>query len=70
MTEGQYRVGINFNPGGHPAVNYIKDSIAELIDYVQLNGLDDDCTRVACERLEDAAMWGVKSVTKPPRGAH
>ena len=66
-TEGEFLVGINFNPGGHEQVNHIKRVVADLIDYVRLNGKDGRCTSICVHQLEDAAMWGVKSVTKPPR---
>ncbi len=65
MTEGEYRVGISFNPGGHEQVNHIKKLAAELIDYVAKHGKDGRCTALSQTAFEDAAMWGVKSVTKP-----
>ncbi len=67
MTEGEYRVGISFNPGKMPDVDYIKEAAADLIDYVMANGNDDRCTAIACTEIESAAMWAVKSVTKPDR---
>ena len=70
MTEGEYRVGISFNPGGaeaHDQVNHIKEAAAALIDYILANGKDKRCAAVACTEIESAAMWGVKSVTKPDR---
>ena len=66
-TEGQYRVGIDFNPGGHEQVNAIKAKAAELIDYVAEHGKDQRCTALAQTAFEDAAMWAVKSVTKRPQ---
>jgi hypothetical protein len=66
-TEGEHLVGISFNPGGHEQVNHIKRTVADLIDYVKENGKDDRCTSICVTNLEDAAMWGVKSVTKPKR---
>ncbi|RLA60313.1 MAG: hypothetical protein DRQ89_13000 [Epsilonproteobacteria bacterium] len=66
-TEGQHLVGISFNPGGHEQVNHIKTVVADLIDYVRANGKDPRCTSICIHQLEDAAMWGVKSVTKPER---
>ena len=66
-TEGEYRVGIDFNPGGHEQVNHIKLAAAQLIDYVTEHGKDPRCTAIACTELESAAMWAVKSVTKPAR---
>lgn len=70
ITEGQYLVGISFNPGGHEQVNHIKQKAAELIDYVRANGKDPRLTALCVTHLEDAAMWGVKSVTKPERPSH
>jgi len=67
QTEGEYLVGIGFNPGGHEQVNHIKRVVAGLIDYVRENGNDMRCTAICVHQLEDAAMWGVKSVTKPDR---
>lgn len=66
-TEGEHLVGISFNPGGNPEVNYIKERSAELIDYIRKNGKDGRCSALAITHVETAAMWGVKSVTKPPR---
>ena len=64
-TQGEHLVGISFNPGGHEQVNHIKRVVADLIDYVEKNGKDGRCTSICIHQLEDAAMWGVKSVTKP-----
>jgi hypothetical protein len=66
-TEGEHLVGISFNPDGHPQVNHIKRTVADLIDYLKENGKDDRCTATAVTGLEAAAMWAVKSVTKPTR---
>lgn len=66
-TEGEHRVGIGFNPGGHEQVDHIKRTVADLMDYVKENGNDLNCTFNCLNQLEDAAMWGVKSVTKIPR---
>ena len=66
-TEGEHLVGISFNPGGHEQVNTIKRIVADLIDYVRENGKDPRCTQICVTELEAAAMWGVKSVTKPLR---
>ena len=66
-TEGEYRVGIDFNPGGHEQVDHIKKLAAGLIDYVAEHGNDPRCTALAQTAFEDAAMWGVKSITKPDR---
>ena len=34
MTQGEYRVGINFNPAGADTVNKIKRAAADLIDLI------------------------------------
>jgi len=67
QTEGMYRVGIDFNPGGNPHVDQIKATAAAMIDYVIEHGNDARCTAIACTEIESAAMWAVKSVTKPDR---
>lgn len=67
MTEGEYRVGITFNPSGDKAVNHIKKTVAELIDYIEKTGKNKRCTAIAQTELESAAMWAVKSVTKKPK---
>lgn len=72
MTEGEYRVGITFNPGGNPAVTSIKEKAAALIDELAPIAADRDhpgarCASIAMTEIESAAMWGVKAVTKPRR---
>ena len=67
LSEGEYRVGITFNPGGSEQVNEIKQLAAELIDLTTAYGKDDRCTALAMTAFEDGAMWAVKSVTKPAR---
>lgn len=82
QTIGEYRVGITFNPGGHPAVESIKRIAADAIDKVEhdkneyLTSLpidekpDAEVMRLfalAQTSFEEAAMWGVKAVTKPAR---
>lgn len=73
-TLGEYRVGLDFNPGGHPGVGRIKRLAADLIDALDNLASADpnsppETTRLferAMDLAEDAAMWGVKGVTKPP----
>ena len=73
MTLGEYRVGISFNPGKNPLVDRIKAAAADLIDMI--GDISDDNTTGEVKRLkalamthvEDAAMWAVKAVTKPPQ---
>jgi hypothetical protein len=72
MTLGEYRVGISFNPGGHEMVNKIKRAAADLIDLVDsIDGADNlevlRLRALAITHIEDAAMWGVKAATKPPK---
>ena len=67
QTDGQWRVGVTFNPGGNPDVDHIKSKAAALIDFVLEHGKDERCTSIAVEQIESAAMWAVKSVTKGPR---
>lgn len=75
FTLGEFRVGIYFNVGGHPAVDSIKRAAANQIDYLESQKkLVDKSSPLAGEifRLlahaqtltEDAAMNGVKAVTK------
>jgi len=75
MTEGEYKVGISFNPSGNAEVNKIKQSAASLIDYLNdwLTHQSGPATNeqgrlvaLAKTHIEDAAMWAVKAVTKQP----
>lgn len=76
LTEGEYRVGVVFNPSNNPVVDNIKQKTAELIDLI-FNETDAKVDRdfdlfieknrlgsVAIERFEEGAMWAVKAVTK------
>lgn len=65
MTEGEYRVGITFNPAGDTDVDKIKEMAAALIDLIATVGNNDRCTALAQTAFEDGAMWAVKSITKP-----
>jgi hypothetical protein len=67
QTEGEWLVGLDFNPSGNEDVNTIKAQTADLIDYVSAHGKDPRCTALAKTAFEEAAMWAVKSVTKQPR---
>jgi len=74
VTEGAYRVGIDFNPGKNPIVAELKRQSASLIDLIlaipQANGREDEITRlqnIAVQAIEDGAMWAVKAATKPAR---
>ena len=67
LTEGQWRVGINFNPSANIDVDQIKTKAAELIDLIDDVGKDGRCTSLAMNAFEDGAMWAVKAITKEPR---
>lgn len=67
MTEGEYRVGIGFNPSADNMVDQIKLKTAELIDLIAESGKDERCTALAQTAYEEAAMWAVKSITKQPK---
>lgn len=74
MTLGEYRVGITFNPSANSHVNEIKRRAADLIDYLNdwNSGDNSEASRLAAlamTHIEDAAMWGVKAVTKESRNA-
>lgn len=71
-TEGEYRVGINFNPSGNQKVDEIKRRAAELIDILAPIAAEREhpggrCASIAMTEIESAAMWAVKAVTKQPR---
>lgn len=71
LTKGEYRVGITFNPGGHPAVNSIKEKAAALIDEIEAIAIVSAYPEVkrlaalAQTSIEEGAMWAVKAATKP-----
>lgn len=69
MTEGEYRVGISFNPSANPQVDDIKRRAADLIDLLAPLSADREhpgarCASIAMTEIESAAMWAVKAVTK------
>jgi hypothetical protein len=68
-TIGEYRVGIDFNPGKNPKVDAIKRAAADLIDLVDaLQATTGEVVRLkslAMTHIEDGAMWAVKAATKP-----
>jgi hypothetical protein len=70
-TEGQYRVGTEFNPSGSTSVDIIKTEIAKLIDLLlpiaEARGPGGREAAIAMTELEGAAMWAVKAVTKQAR---
>lgn len=71
MTKGEFRVGVDFNPGRNPRVDGLKQITAGLID--DLNDMVEQdshpeaarCAAIAQTKYEEAAMWAVKAVTKP-----
>jgi hypothetical protein len=65
QTQGEFLVGISFNPSNNEHVNHVKRTVADLIDYINEHGKNNRCTAICVHQLEDAAMWGVKSITKP-----
>ena len=77
MTKGEYRVGINFNPSADDMVSKIKRAAADLIDLidsieaVNADGSPEQYSEIARLKalaqthVEEAAMWAVKSATKP-----
>lgn len=72
MTEGEYRVGISFNPSNNPAVDAIKESAAAFIDAMNTIASDRShpgarCAAIAMSEAESAAMWAVKAITKQPK---
>ena len=71
MTNGEYRVGINFNPSADDTVGKIKRAAADLIDLIETIPADtEDRPRLkalAQTAVEEAAMWAVKAATKPAR---
>lgn len=80
MTKGEYRVGIDFNPGNEDVVGKIKRKAADLIDLIEQEipmrsvsstpgaAREAEVARLkalASTAVEDAAMWAVKAATKP-----
>lgn len=78
MTNGEYRVGIDFNPSANDHVNKIKRMAADLIDLIddiRAPDWDNDTEAehmfeihrlqsLAMTAIEDGAMWAVKAATK------
>jgi hypothetical protein len=76
MTEGEYRVGVSFNPSGSARVDDIKNRAAEPIDLIdeinsdRVSDLGNERGRLkalAKTAIEEGAMWAVKAFTKGPR---
>jgi hypothetical protein len=69
LSEGQWRVGVTFNPSGNEQVGAIKEMASAWIDYLAPIASDRDhpgarCAAIAMTEIESAAMWAVKAVTK------
>lgn len=71
MTNGEYKVGIDFNPSQDDTVGQIKRKAADLIDFIEAipNGAAEAARlrALAITAAEEAAMWAVKAATKPER---
>ena len=71
MTEGEYRVGVDFNPSNNPDVVLVKEGAALLIDMMhtlaESGGTGAREAAVAATHFETAAMWAVKALTKKDR---
>jgi len=67
MTEGEYRVGVSFNPSKDPRVDEIKQAAANQIDFILACGGDLRISALACTHIETGAMYAVKLVTQPQR---
>jgi hypothetical protein len=69
LTFGEKAVGTTFNPGGHHAVNEIKDVFAEAIDYMNKQREISESKEVkrmysiAITEAQTAQMWAVKAAT-------
>lgn len=74
MTRGEYIVGIDFNPSNDDLVGKIKRAAADFIDLLETIPCESDdvvqeaekvtLKDIALRTVEDAAMYGVKAVTK------
>lgn len=72
MTEGEYKVGIDFNPSGDDMVGQIKRRSADLIDLIETietMGVPEAgrLKSLAKTAFEEGAMWAVKAATKRPK---
>ncbi len=69
MTYGDKAVGLGFNPGGDPNVQWCKQHFAEIID--QMASLRENTDSAEVKRLasvaiteaQTAQMWAVKAIT-------
>jgi hypothetical protein len=72
MTEGEWRVGVDFNPSKDPRVDDIKKRCAAIIDEMlniseNRHAAGARCAAEAATCFETAAMWAVKALTKKER---
>lgn len=81
MTNGEYRVGIDFNPSKSDRVGQIKRLAADLIDLIESVPNPDYIDQndgahlfevarlkaLASTSIEQGAMWAVKAATKGKR---
>ena len=69
MTFGETAVGLTFNPGNNPEVDFCKRTFAEAIDQMHaLRGKTDNpevkrMASVAITEAQTAQMWAVKAIT-------
>jgi len=67
FTEGEWRVGVTFNPSNNEWVDEVKRATAELIDLLEeMKSKSNDPRSLAKAQTdyEQAAMWAVKGITK------
>ncbi len=74
MTNGEWKVGLDFNPSGNALVADLKMKAAAFIDAVALVPKPEGDEKLTAEigrlkalamtHAEDAAMWAVKAATK------
>lgn len=67
MSIGTDRVRASFNPNDNTDVNYIKNIVANMIDFCEdeLKAKDPRLASLAQTAFEEAAMWAVKAATTP-----
>ena len=69
-TFGERAVGLDFNPGGNPAVTKVKERFAATIDLLISLQPEDNLdvqrlTEIAITSIQTAQMWTVKAITAP-----
>jgi hypothetical protein len=69
LNYGEKAVGYSFNPSGEPAVAWLKQKYAEIIQHcheARANGASDERKRlwsIAITEAQAAQMWAVKAQT-------